>query len=113
MIKRFAFVFIAFCLFVVDGKSQNAQAMRNFEAQISQQMELVYNAVTDNRRYLASETAAQLLQEALSTEVHQLEMELGQPRVDTHLARQTSACNHMARGARQRRIRVFRIRTVI
>lgn len=68
MIKRFVFVFIVFCLFVVDGKSQNAQIMRNFEAQINQQMELAYNAVTDNRRYLASETAAQLFQEALATE---------------------------------------------
>lgn len=68
MLKRFVSVFIVFCLFSAKINAQNAQAMRNFEAQINQQMELVYDAVTDNRRYLASETATQLFVEALAEE---------------------------------------------
>lgn len=42
--------------------------MARYAEQIASQMELVYNAPTDNERYLASETVTALFQEALAEE---------------------------------------------
>ena len=49
-------------------KAQDRNEMAQFQTLIAQQMELVYNAPTDNERYHASEAASQLFDEALRTE---------------------------------------------
>lgn len=67
MKRIFVFFIISFTC-CVGLFAQNRQTMQHYQEQIQQQIELVYNAVTDNRRYHASEEVCQLFEEALSQE---------------------------------------------
>lgn len=67
--KRACCYFIVLLLTSLAGvRSQDKAVMARYAEQIASQMELVYNARTDNERYHASETASALFQEALSQE---------------------------------------------
>lgn len=67
--KRLCGFFIVWLLAsLVQVFAQSKAVMGRYAEQIASQMELVYNAPTDNERYHASETAAELFQEALEQE---------------------------------------------
>lgn len=67
--KRFCCIFIVLLLTsVTTVRSQDKSVMSRYAEQIASQMELVYNARTDNERYHASETVVTLFQEALEQE---------------------------------------------
>lgn len=66
--KRYLFLFIVLTVVSMSVVGQDRAIMGNYQEQISQQMEIVYNARTDNERYHASEMASQLFEEALSQE---------------------------------------------
>ena len=62
------FFIVCVVLIQVQLFAQSRVVMSRYAEQIASQMELVYNAPTDNERYHASETAAALFREALSQE---------------------------------------------
>lgn len=61
-----AFIALLFAGYVANG--QNREVMNRYQNEIMGQIELVYNAATDNERYHASEAACQLFVEALAEE---------------------------------------------
>lgn len=69
IMKRLCGVFIV-CFWLFPGLTfaQQKAVMARYAEQIASQIELVYNAPTDNERYHASETVSILFQEALEQE---------------------------------------------
>lgn len=60
--------YIILLLWACVAHGQNSDVMRAYESELQQLFEQVYNAPTDNERYLANEQAVQDLREALAQE---------------------------------------------